>query len=892
MRISRVMLLVLALVWPMGTAHASDSSFEAVSRAISNGENFEEPKICTDDDGVVQRSVDLLLLLDNSTSLNRAEVPSDEKRIRFEAIKNMLEVIGSAVDNADVPFEVRFGALTFSARAQELIPLAENLVTGATAAKLANKIDQDLPNDSQTGGTNYLNAIERAFKVFGESSTSNRCRVLVWLTDGEFSHGGSQKQTDDALKDLFGEMCKKGGFADRARDPKTQIWPFVVLLKSPDGQSTDPRRANIIRESYDLMRRLTGAPYEFAGHPSAAKCPDKDLGGQIGSIYTADQAESLGPVFEKLGLTIGGAQLIDACPIKVTAKVTEVGYLSIDLPAPRFLSEIAMVSAGRVPLPKANQITLVTSGGKEIGLSAHFGYQQKSETLLYLDAIKGSKLESGWKLKVVDSNLEGFCLLAKTIGGVSVKVERQGAQMPVLSWEDGGKNLTSDDLERIEFLLDKQPIDRAALSQVSESDAQRLSARLSVDPSGKLLPDGLPIKIIGFSALPDFDPQGCIELLIPRGGVSGRGDTPQTKEFESTSCNVDLRNIVTEILIDTSRAEVNLRTIKGCESVSLVSVVDGEEKSGFAGNAIFKVGLLLRFTSDSLSCSNSISSQGEASVDAISIPLELKFSLKTGDLNRVETKEIAVKVDIDVKMKPITWLVWVITGLLILLGVLLSFGLLWLMNLLVIRLPEPSKFLALKLPLTISSRDPLRPEFQLGDLTLGKLTLDVGKFEGIRGDRQKWLAANGLALRRKLANPLLRPLDEPRAVFVSSSSSTVVAYGPLFNPKGLGLPFRRALVLVLNRPESDTAPITGQVFALVSSDPRDGGFEAVSQLTDPSVLSQLIRALLKSSLLEVMAEKVPPTDPPSSKTQPILGVKGREPKANRPRVPRGKTGTN
>lgn len=890
MKVTRTLLLALALLSSASPLQASETTFGALDRAISTEDGTSvDPLICRDDGDNVQREIDLLLLLDNSTSLNLAKAPSDSERLRFSAIRRLLEAVGSAVDNADVPLDVRFGALTFSARAQELVSLAENrTITGVTATSIAAEIEKRLPNETQQNGTNYLNALDAAFQQFSESSSSDRCRVLVWLTDGEFSHGGSNRQTDEALTGLFDSVCDPGGgFAARARDSKTRIWPFVVLLAPPSSESTDPRRANIIRESYDLMRRLTGAPFESGNGQSRSVCPSNGLDSRIGSIYGAEMAESLGPVFEELGNQISGGLLIDACPVIVPKNNDqELRYESIPLPAPRFLTWISMVSLSRGPLPSVTNISIVDRDDREVGLLPHFEFRETSKTSLFLDAIGFSKLETGWKLKIVGTNLEGFCLRAKVREGAAIKVKRQGAQLPALSWDDGATNFTEDDLGRVEFLLDGDSIDLPQLGKLKERDAQRLTARLEVDPSGKLLPDGLPIRVTGFSTLPSFDTQTCDRLRIPKPGVSGRGDTPDAKQFSSSSCLVDLRGIESEIEVDVAQAQMSLRGIAGCENVSLVSTVNGDEESRFSGDAIFDVGLLLKFDAASLQCSNFMQSAGGLPASEIDLPLKLKYLIDAGTSSLNETRQISVSVDIDVKAPPNPRIVWLITLALLLLAVLLSFALLWLMNLLVIRLPEPYKFHAAKFPITISSRDPMKPEFQIGDLKVDRQVIDVSKFAGIRGDRQSWSASNGLSLRRKLANPLLRPLEEPRAIFESApTSNVVVAYGPTFNQKGLALPFRRAIVMVFERPDSEVALVRGHVYLLVPTDPGEGGREAVEQLLDTSVMLQLVRAVLRAEILVPRTKGQPEASSESGADAKQDRNQKREVK--QPRAPRG-----
>lgn len=883
MRVLRSLVVVSVLIWPVGSALAKNLDVASPIQALAP-QNIAagEPEICRDDNNKVQKSVDLILLLDNSTSLNLAKAPTDEDRLRFAAIQQMLEAVGGAVSGVQSTLEVRFGVITFSADATELISLAENrLVTRNTATVIAREIESRLPNESQSTGTNYLNALEKAFDVFAASSSSDRCRVLVWLTDGEFAHGDSQLRTDEVLKTLNDRMCdEESGFAARARDSKTRIWPFVVLLTPPSPNSIDERRAKIIRDSHDLMRRMTGAPYVAENEPETADCAGRASTSRIGSIYGATEVKKLGPVFEELGALIAGGQVIDACPISSAADSSQIPeYQSIELPAPRFLSWISMVSLGLTQLPAATQISVITPELKEESLLEHLGYRPVSETSLYLDAIQRSRLDSGWKLKVVGVDLEGYCLRAKVIEDVTLMVERKGGEISSLSWSEGAENLTDADLDNVEFLVDGKIVDRSELAQLSEQKAQLLTARLDVDPSGELLVEGLQIKVSGFSVVPGFDLQTCSSFRVPQPGVSGRGDTPSPREFVSSTCRVDLRKVNLKIVVDTLLAQASLQSIAGCENTTLVPVVDGVERSDFAGDRVFDVGVILKFTTNSLQCSTKLLSSDNESLGDAEILVDFQWAVPSA--GGFETKQIGVIVDLDVTPPPPPWLVWLITLGSVLLAIILSFGLLWLMNLLLIRLPKPTKFLVARLPLTISNRDPLKPEYKFDDMQVGELALSVSDFEGIRGDQTRWTAGDGFALQRKLSNPLIRPLDEPRALFNGPSArGAVVAYGPLFSESGLKLPFQRALILVLGQPDSPTAPLKGHVFAVVPNDPRDGGLEGAKRLFNSSQMLPLIRALLRSEMITGSSKS---TLAPATPSAPSLPQPPDQNKQNPPR---------
>jgi len=861
----------------------------------SSGVN-EQLKICRDDANTVQRSVDLILLLDNSRSLNLADNPSDPNRIRFNAIEQMLVAVGGAVDGAEVRIEVRLGVVVFNDRVEELIPLASNrMVSVESAKKLSAEVEQALPNTSQRAGTNYLLALEEAFSIFKQSSSEDRCRVLVWLTDGEFSNGRTVDATNDDLPRLKEDTCKQDGFAQRARSAQSRIWPFVVLLDPPKVPD-NPRAAKVINESYDLMERLTGAVVPMRDQIQPAACPNVPTG-RIGNIYGAATAGKLGPIFEELGAEIAGGVLLDACP--APAKKDEASkprYESIELPAPRHLEWISMVSLGGETMPRLDQFKVLHENGTDDILS-HFSFRPMSETSLYLDAIQTSRLDKGWKLEISGSSLEGFCLRAKFLNSASIRVTRRGANLPEFAWDEGSENFTQADLEDVKFYLGNATVKREDLAQISEADAAGLTARLMVDPSGKLLAEGLSVRVTGFATLPSFDTQSCTVIRIPGSDASGRGNTPKTKSFESSGCEVDLRNVSAEVVVDVDGALAALRKIPGCESVSLAPIVNDNEQSRFSGNDTFIVSVRLRFERNSLKCQTSGLSE-TASGSATSALVKFSYVTMPGTSpTPIEFGEASLSVDIDVKAPPPWWLVWVITIGVTAIAVLISIAVLWLMNYLLIRLPDARKFYVLKTPITVSKRDAMSPEYHLQALQTKDVRFETNEFETILGDRKKrkWKTKNNFILECKLSNPLLRPLDEPKAVLAGSAANdSVVIYGPQFSIHGLRLPFQRALVIVVRRPGSVDEPLNGHVFCVVPIKSDVDQNEAVRLLLSPDQLRPLVRELVRSDLLSEASAPRAPRDGGISSTLPGPTPPGptppgpTPPRRLLPREPKGK----
>jgi hypothetical protein len=429
---------------------------------------------------------------------------------------------------------------------------------------------------------------------------------------------------------------------------------------------------------------------------------------------------------------------------------------------------------------------------------------------------------------------------------------RKGANLPEFAWDEGSENLTQADLEDVKFYLGNAIVERNDLAQIAEADAAGLTARLMVDPSGKLLVEGLPIRVNGFATLPSLDPRACAVFRLPGSGASGRGDTPKTQSFESSGCEVDLRNVSAEVIIDVDGALAALRKIPGCESVSLAPIVNESEQSRFSGNDTFVVSLRLRFEGNSLNCQTSRLSETTSGSAALA-SVEFFYVTTSGSTpNPVKFGEASLSVDIDVKAPPPPWLVWAITVGVSAMAMVISMAVLWLMNYLLVRLPDSRKFYVLKTPITVSKRDVMSPEYHLQAFQTKDARVGANEFEPIGGNpsRRRWSAKNNFILECQLSNPLLRPLDEPKAVLSGSvTNDSVVVYGPQFSTHGLRLPFQRAVIIVVGQPGSADEPLSGHVFCVVpirhDVEPND----AVRLLLSPDQLRPLVRELVRFVLL-------------------------------------------
>lgn len=802
--------------------------------------------ICKDDDGDAIKKIDLLLLLDNSTSLSAkrdGKNPTDPEGRRFTALGNMLTAIGGTAERNEL--SVRFGVISFSKEAREVIPLARNeYVTASSASRISDEVRTKLPDDSQQGGTNYINALNAAFDVFDSSSGVGTCRVLVWMTDGEFSHGSGTKQTNELLEQLPSLTCGPSGWANKVRMPTSKVYPFVVVL-SPPTPSSNGAVSNALRLSYELMIQLTGdpdAPDVFGDAAASSACPTLSSRSQMGQIYDPTSADELAAYFEDIGYQTAGGRIL-ACPLKPEDLNSE-GYVSIALPAPRFLSWISMVSLDGGRLPNRKEMSVLDSIGGSSSIEQHFDVEKGSASLL-ISPRDATTLSEGWQLKVSGVNMTGFCIRAKLIQDALLRVERKGGESVSVSWTEEFKMLTQADADRVQLYLSGQPIERKELLSLSALNAVDVVGTLAVDPSGMLAPDGLPVGIVGIAAEPSFDDLSCGEFVIP-GDQSGRGDTPDSRQFLSSDCLVDLRNVDSEIRVDVSAALSDVRKVEGCEQISMVPVINGSEQSKFSGNSVFAVALKLRFDANELKCL--IPASRGVTVELVTVQIKSE-SVATS------SRTVPMRIDIEVYAPPCYTCVWLLTVATVFVAALLSLGLLWLMNLVLIRLPDPKKFWLVETPINIDVSNESRPSFTLGDIRFGEWSVGASDLRQIGGDRTKWTSGS-FTLERRVPNPVLRPLEEPVAILAGKSSvGSSVFYGPIYSERGLRLPFVRAVILRMEIPKTAGSHLVGRLFCLVSTDRNSGGLEAARVLMRAEVLHPMIAGLVRSEKMKVSADE-------------------------------------
>lgn len=793
-------------------------------------------RICLDENRRTKEVVDLVLLLDNSTSLNLStgSRPTDPNETRFIAVEGMLSAIGRAIEDSSA--RVNFGLITFAAQSEVRIPLGDESISAETVRGVAKRIRDEAPSASQKNGTNFVNALNAALQMFEQDSSSRHCRVLVWFTDGMIAHGGGTQETARLLNALPELTCGSGGFAQRVRD--LGINPFVILLKPSDG--ADPLAKS---KSYELMQQVTGDNSLPPGFDVTA--PSEDCDGlmlQAGEVYDANNADALEPYFVDIGRALSGGQAVDDCPIPASGGSV---YESPQLPAARFLSWISLVVFNGDQLPTLNSLQVSTQGGNS-PVDRFFTVEPNRSDYL-LTPRSGVRLEKGWSL-IAPDGLAGACLRAKIIDPVSITTFKSGgAPARVVPDPNDAKSsvLTAGDLEAIEYFNKQIPITLEDLftSSVSQED---ITARIDIDPSGRIAPKGLTVFVAGFSTEPQVENCAKNGLTVPGPGVPRAGELQRGKDdhqFVSTTCTVDLRFAKKDLTIDASAvlsvvgANAAAESSRGCQPLQPSLVIDGVVQDQLSATLSeereYSLGLRVSSKTTSFKCR---------------VTSEIAMSYAGLD-GAIKVRAVAVVIDIERKVKPIVWIPPLVSIVAVAIAALLSLLLLKVLNRAMTSLPDDNKLYGYEVVVDIGIRGTGQVVALYQGVDISKLAPQVQDLRPPKGSKDE-LNVHTMKLRRRVPG-LFKPFTEPRAEVVGEED---VVYRQRTSQGGLAVPFKQAVMIRPSREKSKEPELISAVVTILI--PRSGngaGVAGVTRLLESQSFKEAVREFLdlrKSSSVE------------------------------------------
>lgn len=862
MRRRAVRLLSLSMLWSLSLG----GLFPAVAATHQSGLNELQSveqglELCRDAAGELRAGAfDVLLLIDDSGSLAATRTPTDPDGIRFEAIRVLLEGLGRMGENDRA---VNVAAVSFGAQFDILLPFQE--LRSSDVGTIVADIER-----SATGRqllTDYIMGVGRGVDMLADRPADN-CRILVWFTDGEHDVSNSQSSTADAAdaEGLRQAFCRAGGLRERVRDQG--INTFVLLLNPPGSRPVS------LEASQDVMQVITGdrSP-EFPGAGAEARTPSGDcsgtLGPQTGLILPVSEAGQLPGLFADLPNIIDGGVAPIACPYRVGDVDTG------PLPDGHLIEWISLTDyqAGNQPVaPTLTNLEVVVSDERiradkileEFSVSA-------PSARFRVRAEARDQLIAGWTLRVTDA--QNLCL---RISAVVPQFRISTTDPQIVALRPDGLPTRLFETDQLQF---RSVPDGETLTLQEALRVVRVAGRLRVEHGGIFNErSAIPAAIVIDGAPVQGD--GCTAVQIPAPGTfvanSIRGsdrvvEAPE-KPLRSSSCMVTPATIGDGGVLDWERTLQQLNDESfACRVGDWTVFVDGEQvTTGSLTLVAGRPAVEVELRSGAPPANSELDCTGVA-VEPIQLvwqgrPAEIPVTLSIAWLKRSNPLIAAA-----------------IATPLVLLIILLSLGLLWLINDRFMRPPDPSKLWGFEAEgrLKVDERGLFTIRWQ-GDATAIKVTSEM--LQKVTSHERGGLRTERLTRLARKMPPIHRPLAEPVLELETADQARIAVSHPTA-PSGHGallMGFREAMVLSAGAgrlPDAST-DVPVRLVVLVPKEKDVAGSAAIERVLErylPGLTDLLIERLRvsarngKARTLSGSQESLPPRDvggPPSTSGGP------------------------
>ena len=528
------------------------------------------PTICPGIPAKDVSGVDILILFDNSKSLDSTADnyrPSDPLKKRFQALQTLFESLKLGLKKE---LAVNVFVYKFSQKAEKISEFS----TIDDPVEMKKEVEDKI--GATAHGTNYIDALDSARNFFEERKELNlsRCKFLIWFTDGEFSFS-TQNEADREknLNKLVQNTCSSPQWGEELR--KQNVNTYVVLLGNPD----DLRTKKNFQESLNLMAQITG-DYENEPLGTAVQCPG-DMPQSVGEIFSAEEAEKLTPVFQRIGAYVSGASDIEPCPAKTDSIQTK------GLPHSKFFKTISIISMESKPLPNPEIIFAVLPSKEEKPIEDFFSISGESKTEMILTP-KQQKLEKGWKLKIMQDGAD-LCLLGTLIDPPQITLTQRGSS-PAETKNGASTNtqLSDEELKKVVFRNNENQIFSADDVLIQWATIkQDLIAELDIEDQPDLPVFGKKLSLIVDNPASPEPEINCLEPFIfkPTRSTGENQDTPSNRDFQTSSCTIKtgpskLSEVFVSIkpLVDQLQSET---TDGSCKEVDVKLLINGVEYEEF-----------------------------------------------------------------------------------------------------------------------------------------------------------------------------------------------------------------------------------------------------------------------------------------------------------------------
>ena len=802
---------------------------------VAHGESSGSSKplsVCTDDNQKPKTGgdVDVLLLMDNSRSLNSKKDPkssTDPTGKRFIAVGDLLESLGSLTDGTESQgLSINFGMISFGSSARKEIDFKE--LTSGNAEEIAKEVEDTLPALEQV--TNYVKALELAIEMLNGRPEAN-CKFLVWFTDGQFESREIGKDDDDRnakiskqADDLKEEVCKPDGLAERFH--RARINTFVIVLKPT---KTDRR----LDASYGAMQAITGAfgasqvPKDVAAGKQPDLCGDIASRDHIGDILVAEDASSIARKIPNIGNRIDGWQPVGVCPISSdSADMPE-------MPAARYLSGISFTAYEKgTQLASLESSSIIDKGGRKRGFGEYLVKKMASsefEQKFTFNDVAIENLEQGWTFSI-DAGEVGWCvqILPQKF---EVKFTKDPSS-PVAEVKPGGI-LTSNDLTSITYRSDDIESKTLTRSE-AQSEEGKVTGLLDIDPTKNLFTEPISVEVQQLT-VPSLS---CSEVVF----VAAGEDMPKNRK-KIEDCIIDtsmtnLSSVEVQVVQGASLADSACSAKLGIVETGPTEVWTDELKTTSSlvhpKGSQKRIHIVLSFEGRKAEC-KSLQPQSDSN-------LELKYGSD-------KTQVIPINIDVRLDKKVIWWLRALIALAILLLVALLN---LWLLRIMAGKSSRMSRsgVDAYEVPITLRKnnagrveavlRDGSSPMSHRFDLEM-KIPIHV-ETNGLAASLNK----GSFSKLKVIVPPLHRPFAEPSLTLASlgsvSYSGPVIYWESVNGGRGLS-PMARSGV-ILHSPEKSGETVNVVATFLLPSSGLD------RQIFVREVLASRIVSTLQTTLLD------------------------------------------
>lgn len=752
-------LLFIGLVGVIAPAFGMSSA-----AAISGDENALS--VCTDEDGRQKTGpIDLLMLLDNSKSLNTTTgSATDPENKRFDAIRDLLVSLDQVArgNEEQKAVDINFGMVSFGSVATEQIPLAPLAAPEGLAAAIRRK----LPNDRQEQVTNYVSALEKAEELL-KARPSGNCRLLVWFTDGQFESSeisredpARQKRVDEQARFLKSRICGPDGLASRFQ--ALRVNTFVLVLKPT---RTDARLAN----SYGAMQAITGAtrvPETVQQESIGDLCGDLSSRTHLGEILIAEDASTIARKIPTMANAVGGWAPATVCPMTLEGEVPA-------MPAARHLARISFTAYEQgSELASLDGSTMIDASGEEYPFNQFLKVESSGpfEQKFSFTAEARKNLDQGWKFKIGNGET-GWCV---QILYQRFTIRFTDDDLNPVAEEKPGDFLTRTDLESLTYAKDDGAKTRIASVESARAETERIVAFLDIDPTREIFAEPIPVSVKQLST-PSL---GCSSLSLV---VNPATSMPRSRTL-STACEIDTKY-----------------TTLGAVEVALRVGGSFESSNCNASLGIFETPVGENLSSNSEGSTELTHAQGTKSLHVVlaakgrsarcvsqsDTVIELAYEVK----GKRETASIPVTVDVSWLRVPSRPLVALITVLLIVCAVLVNLVVMRLIARRTSKMPRSGVY-AYEVPVRLVLLPGGRVQMTLRDGgELGSHQFELSNQIPLRLNKSRTeavLSGGSRSVLKVKQPPLHRPfgsavliLDSPSSAFYWKSLDDVVGLSPL-----------------------------------------------------------------------------------------------------------------